>query len=77
MESKPLPEGFGDNWIVDSLTGDRMYVDKPLTNMQKATNLAVSLRDQLEYAEAYKESVDQTKLIEEIEKIIHLLQSSN
>ena len=55
------------NYIIDSMTGDRVIVLGELAVNRKARNIAVSLRDSMEVRNA---SVD---WIEKIEKIIGLL----
>jgi hypothetical protein len=78
LDQGPKEVYFNENdYVICSLTGDKVYTSRPLTNVDKAQNALVRLRDHLEYASAFEEKVDQGKLIEEVERILHLLQNTS
>ena len=37
-----------DNFIRDSITGDLLFIDRPLTNIEQSRNLIIEVRDSIE-----------------------------
>jgi len=58
--------------VKDSMTGGGVWVNK-LTPQQEARNIAIEIRDRMEYTQAFGASQDDKAILGKLDKIINLL----
>jgi len=61
------------NYIIDSITGDKIYTTVELTSQQKARTLAIEVRDYIEELIALQNHTGLSNPLEKMDKIINLL----